>query len=124
MEENLKLIEQLIADSSSKENISDGVLTLGELHSDRATLFITLISFLVKVYSLKDQTYTLWHSESEKDGFTHYGLELALDMENKVNIAGIFPTILESKFIKLGSKHLPSPKDYKSLNLTLKTFNF
>lgn len=122
--EELDLIENLIKDSSSKELISDGVLTLGELHSDRASLFISLVTFLKKVYTLKGENFLLWHADSEKEGFSHFGLELELDEKTKINIAGIFPELLKNTFREMGSAHLSTSKKYKPLTETLKTFNF
>ena len=123
---NLELINQLIKDSSNKEDISDGIFTLGEIHSDRASLYINLVELVVLVSSLKKSKYKLWYYPSEHKGYNHYGFELISDDENSepIILGGIFPSLLTKKFVELGAEAITGPVSYPEISETLKLFSY
>jgi len=121
---NIEVINQILMDTSNKNLISDGIFTLGELHSDRACLYVALIKFILKVYELKgvDPKTLLWksykdHEEKEApSGYVHVGLTLG---DRASNLGILLPEtvteILEIELVLDKSKYY-SPL-YDSLNL-------
>ena len=68
-----ELINKLIEDTTDKSTISDGIFTLGELHSDRLALFTTLINLISEVYRVgsdddKGSNDLLWYTDKDSSG--------------------------------------------------------
>lgn len=119
MEDNrLALVNQIISEISDKSLIHDGVLTLGELHSDRCSLYLNLIEVYSKFLKLSGSEFFLWTAPSVIKGYVHLGLSLKDSTSG--DLAGIFPSILNKSFIELGAIELKEPRPYKTISETLK----
>jgi hypothetical protein len=116
------LIETLIKDSSDKSSISEGNFTLGELHADRAALFLGMVKLLHKIYTLKEKENFLWHCLSKKSGYCYLGV--IIEDTTETSLGGLFPENLLEVFIKMGSIEIESPKKLRSIYETLEVFNY
>lgn len=65
-----ELINKLIEDTTDKSSISDGVFTLGELHSDRLALFTTLINLISEIYKVSSESdpNLIWYTDTDNLG--------------------------------------------------------
>lgn len=121
---NFELINKIIKDTTNKNLISDGNFTLGELHSDRISLFVTLLNFIIKIYEYKqvDTSKMVWCSDISYDnikspeGYIHLGISLG-DSDKDV-IAALMPKVILNNLNGVIKKE-KAPK-YKNLNETLK----
>lgn len=121
---DIGLVNQIISDLTSKSDISDGVFTLGELHSDRITLYVFLLNLMTRIYSLKgmDTSEMIWKSPKDclgkqsPKGYVHLGFTLGEDIPT---IGALIPeaVVLEMNDVK-ELQEAPSYKPlYKSISL-------
>lgn len=125
------LINALIKDSSDKASISDGVFTLGELHSDRGCLLVNLLALLDKVYSLKGNPDNLWLSHKSNSGETtegmiHIGLTLPTKGESQetIHIGGLITASVEEELKSQGYREILESPIYPPLHSILKFFTY
>jgi hypothetical protein len=118
------LINQIIQDTTNKENISDGVFTLGELHSDRLSLAVTLFTFLDKIIKEKKLDEYLWISKEDYNGTItkghfHVGIKSKPGIED---IGMLVPNILKEYIDTLNPTTLMQSPNYPKLHKSLIQF--
>lgn len=118
---NHDLINSIIKDTTDKASISDGEFTFGELHSDRLSLFVTLLNLLGKISSLKNTDDYLWVSDLDyegksTEGYIHIGY---FSSNADAKIGGKVPSVIKDSILEMGAKTLINAPNYPRLNKAL-----
>lgn len=120
------LINDVIRDTTDKENISDGIFTLGELHSDRLALIVNLFTFINKIYTLQGSSSTLWIADLDHKGnSTHLHFHVGITIPGtKFNMGALVPNLVRNYFKELGAVIKIQAPQYPPLRDSLKVFDY
>ncbi len=118
------LINQIIKDTTDKASISDGLFTLGELHSDRLSLYVTIITLLDKVIKAQKSEEFLWISDLNSKGekIKHHFFVGIKSKPGIENIGAMVPNIVKPYMETLNPKILMQSPDFPPLHKSLITY--